>query len=458
MQSLLFRLSRLVVLGLTLWGTAAAQSSRNAGDVAAATAQAERLLQQEQWLVAAQLFDSLARENPQSIDLPLFLFGKGKAQYHGGHPREALHSFDDLLTRFPSSSYSAYAWYFSGNCQFKLGALREAIRRYVTAYFGTGDTALQGLATASLSAFDPALVEAVVATVDKPKLTTLQQGALAEAMAATLDHRHEAPRAGMYRSWRDSLSAEPVRPARRGVAPARLLRLAVLVPLSGELQAFGEDLYNGAVVGSDIAREENSVTVQLTPYDTKGDPIAAARMARDISPQSFDAIVGPLTSDEAAVTSAALGCGEFPTVIPAATDPGLTLLSPASFQLSPNLELQGAIMAEYAVRTLVADTAAVIAPSSTEAAAMTRAFVERFKALGGVVIATEQYRDRDRDFAAYIRDIKNVILGRIPDSAVFLDDRGDTLEAEAVPAHVDCLYLPGSPDRVRQLLTQLRFY
>lgn len=261
-----------------------------------------------------------------------------------------------------------------------------------------------------------------------------------------------------YLSWCQKTSNTAKPPQSPTAAPARLLRIAVVAPLSGELQSFGEDLYNGTVIGASAAQEENSVTVQLTPFDTKGDRITAARIVRDISPQSFDAIVGPLTSDEASVVSAALGCGNFPVVIPAATDAGLTLLSPASFQLSPNLELQGALMAEYAVRTLAADSAVVIAPTSGEAASMTQAFIERFKSLGGTVVAVEQYRDRDKDFGAYIRDIKDIILGRIPDSAVYLDDRGDTLESEAVPAHVDCLYLPGSPDRVRQLLTQLRFY
>ena len=127
----------------------------------------------------------------------------------------------------------------------------------------------------------------------------------------------------------------------------------------------------------------------------------------------------------AGVVSAALGCDQFPIIIPAATEAGLTLLSEASFQLSPNVELQGAIMAEYAVRALAADSAAVIAPTSVEYSAMTTAFIDRFTSLGGTVVAVEQYRDRDRDFGTYIRDIKNVVLGRIPDSAVYLDDRGD---------------------------------
>ena len=74
------------------------------------------------------------------------------------------------------------------------------------------------------------------------------------------------------------------------------------------------------------------------------------------------------------------------------------------------------------------------------------------------MVATEYYRPRDRDFGQYVRDLKAVLLGGHPDSAAYIDERGDTLDIEAVQAAVDCLYLPGFAEQLRLLLPQLKFY
>jgi branched-chain amino acid transport system substrate-binding protein len=89
---------------------------------------------------------------------------------------------------------------------------------------------------------------------------------------------------------------------------------------------------------------------------------------------------------------------------------------------------------------------------------MARAFADRFEALGGTIVATEYYRSRDRDFGPYVRDLKAALLGAVPDSAVYISDTGDTLDIEAVPAAIDCLYLPGVADQLRLLLPQIAYY
>ena len=189
------------------------------------------------------------------------------------------------------------------------------------------------------------------------------------------------------------------------------LEIAVLLPLSGELGSFGEDIFHGATVAAEQYRLESRGQVTLVPYDTKGYPVDAARLARDLAAGNADAVVGPLTSEEAAVVSAALGCERIPLISPAATQAGLTQLSEGAFQLSPNIELQGVVAAEFAVLTRHADSAAIITPTSVDHLRMARAFAERFEALGGTIVATEYYRPRDRDFGQYLRDLKATLSG-----------------------------------------------
>jgi ABC-type branched-subunit amino acid transport system substrate-binding protein len=145
-------------------------------------------------------------------------------------------------------------------------------------------------------------------------------------------------------------------------------------------------------------------------------------------------------------------------IAPAATQAGLTLLSESAFQLSPNIELQGVQAAEYAIINRQADSAAILTPTSSDHLRMARAFADRFEQLGGTVVAIEYYRARDKDFGPYVRDIKAALLGLHPDSLFFINERGDTLDAEAVPVGIDCLYLPGVASQLRLLLPQLNFY
>jgi branched-chain amino acid transport system substrate-binding protein len=89
---------------------------------------------------------------------------------------------------------------------------------------------------------------------------------------------------------------------------------------------------------------------------------------------------------------------------------------------------------------------------------MTRAFSDRFEALGGTVLAVEYYSVRDKDFGTYIRDIKGLILGATKDSTFYINADGDTLDVDVIPARIDCLFMPGNSRQLRQLIPQVNFY
>jgi branched-chain amino acid transport system substrate-binding protein len=89
---------------------------------------------------------------------------------------------------------------------------------------------------------------------------------------------------------------------------------------------------------------------------------------------------------------------------------------------------------------------------------MARAFADRFRALGGTLVATEYYRARDKDFGPHVRDIKGMIIGAEPDSTYFINAEGDTLNFDGVAAHVDCLFMPGTASQLKLLLAQVNYY
>ena len=445
-----------VLLCLTVLAVLAAGA--DSPEVTAEYTRALKLLRDGQASQAAEAFAGLASANSSSTNLDLFLFNLAKARYYAGDNGGAVGSFDDFLTRFPSSTYRLFAVYFKANALYRSGKLSQALRGYTDVYGSSNDARLTRL---SLSAIDAAVGAHPRVTLDMTSIGEIPEArrcALIKRLAIRLlEHQRteDARRlAELCKDETQSVASEPADTATFGSE----VELAVAIPLSGELQAFGNDIYNGAVIAAEFYKTETGRRLNLTPFDTKGDPVTAARVIGDLAGSSIDAVIGPLTSEEALVASAALSCRTIPLIAPAATDAGLTLLSNGAFQLSPNLELQGVAMAEYAVRTLRADTAAIITSTSSENMAMARAFTERFTKLGGAVVATEYYRSRDREFTSYIRDIKTILMRQRTDSATYLENDGDTLQVNAAPAHVDCLFIPGSADQLRLLLSQLKFY
>jgi branched-chain amino acid transport system substrate-binding protein len=420
-------------------------------EVSVLIAKGERLLRESRWSEAAKLFEELAGRYPDSDRLGQFIFLRAKAEYYNGEYNEAVAGFSYFLARFHDSQETPSAYFLLGNAYYRQGQVTKAVQSYLECYRLTEDSRLTEAVLSSLHAAFTNARSIQLSRADFDRLPSSKKCTLAELLADVLEQKARLKQAQEVRTPSGSYAITAGGRAER-------LEIAMVLPFSGELHTFGEDIYNGAVIAAELYRNETGKSLRLAPHDTKGDPINAARVIKELLSTNTIAAVGPLSSDEAAVTSAGLSCGVLPLLVPAATEAGFTLLSETSFQLSPNIELQGIRMAEYAVNQLHADSAAVITSTNTDHLRMARAFTERFEELGGTVIGAEYYRPRDKDFGPYIRDLKAILLGKHPDSLFFINENGDTLDADGLPAHVDCLFLPGTPNQVRLLLPQINFY
>jgi branched-chain amino acid transport system substrate-binding protein len=427
-------------------------------EVSAEFARGMRLLRDSHYADAWAALNALAANNQSSANIDLFLFNAAKAAYYIPKPTEALNAFAAFETRFPQSPYRAYASLFVGNVYYETSKFSAAVDKYIEAFSNSRDARLTETALRSLEALTKAHPEIKLRAQQFASIPEEKRCALIKRITTRLIEQQRLDEVSKL----SALCAEAKPAVSRAADSAKFgseVQVAVAVPLSGELQSFGEDIYNGSIIAADFYHEETGRQITLVPFDTKGDPITAARTIGQLANSSVDAVIGPLTSDEASVASASLSCSFLPLIAPAATDAGLTLLSQSAFQLSPNIELQGIAMAEYAVRTLRADSAVVITSTGVDNLAIANAFVERFRKLGGTVVAMEYYRPRDREFAPYIHDAKSILLGAHHDTSdVYLGDTGDTLEVDAAPAHVDCIFTPGNADQLRLLLPQVKFY
>ncbi|MDZ4723686.1 MAG: penicillin-binding protein activator [candidate division Zixibacteria bacterium] len=425
-------------------------------EVVALYTKAKRLCHEERWSEATQIFSQLLTKYPKSKNTDLFMFNRGKALYHGGNLTDAATGFQDFISRFKNSATVGHAYFFLANCDFQSGRRESALDNYLKAFASSQDTSLSRLALASLhTGWDDGAGFAVSEIADLPRSAQCALWSeLGEIMTASRDEAPLIKRLTSECGQSDNVSLRTDTPSEN----ESVLDIAVVLPFSGELQSFAEEIYSGAVVAAELAQAESDITIKLTQYDSKGDPIDAGRVIKVLIPSATDAIVGPLTTAECAVAAALLANDTLPLIAPAASGGGLTSLSGSIFQLSTSLDVQAMLTADHAYSNFNARTAVILTSTESEYQKMAAAFKARFEELGGKVLAEQYYHLRDKDFGPHIRSVKDALRGGSAESAHFINERGDTLEADGVPADVDCIYLPGNPTQLRLLLSQISFY
>ncbi|RKD95768.1 ABC transporter substrate-binding protein [Halopiger aswanensis] len=144
----------------------------------------------------------------------------------------------------------------------------------------------------------------------------------------------------------------------------RTLRYGAVLPLSGELESFGETLTNGAALpATELEASEIEVEIDHTVADSETSPSAAVDAAAELADESYPAIVGAAGSDvtlqmtqQATIPSEVVSCS------PASTTPTMSILNDRgySFRTAPDDSLQAVIAARLAVIEHGADSAATL--------------------------------------------------------------------------------------------------
>lgn len=418
---------------------------------------AYNLLNEAEYVRSYNLFSQLRRDFPDHKNADKHLFFKGKSAYYTEDYSGCIADLEELVRLYPGSSYVPYGYFFLGNAYYRRADADRAVKAYSLAYSLAADNWLEDI---SLISLESGAMEASLSALDDLKSLSVPESrrcVLLTAVSRALMKRGSFQQiSSLLSSCQTAEAGELIRRADQNLS--QKAHIGIALPLSGDFKKYGEQLLDGIMLRIDEFK--TSVNRDLTPkiYDTKGDNLEAARVINLLSEEGVIASIGPLTSDAGAIASAALSCSDMPLIIPAASQGGLTELSQNTFQLQPNLDWQGVMMADYAVNRLLADTAAIITPTSRENLRMARAFKQRFEELGGTIIGVEYFRARETDFGPYIRDLKSLVIEDLLDSIIFINEDGDTIEAEEAPVHIDCMYIPAAAEQLHQLLPQIHFY
>jgi ABC-type branched-subunit amino acid transport system substrate-binding protein len=192
-------------------------------------------------------------------------------------------------------------------------------------------------------------------------------------------------------------------------APAdrRAARVGLLCPLTGEQSANGEALLRGATVAITEHNRASNCQVQLVVEDTQERQLTAiAGTQRLISDERVLGLVGPLTSSTTITVGLLAQEHRVSLVAPTATEHGIAGMGDCLVQLNVPTEVQGELVAEFAMQQLQHSTFAILSPRDEYGQAMTRGFERKVQELGGTVVAREWYYEGTADFSSQFKKIR----------------------------------------------------
>lgn len=194
-------------------------------------------------------------------------------------------------------------------------------------------------------------------------------------------------------------------------------RIALAVPLTGDIAAMGSGMQRGAQMAVDEANASGRFKhkVELRSFDDRADPKEAVNVANEIvSDRRICAVIGHLNSGCAIPASRIYAQAGLPMITPAATNPKLTLQQTEPswtwvrniFRVNTTDDVQGRYAARFAIKKLKLRRAAIIHDKTPYGQGLAEEFRKGFEKEGGQVLSFDGISTGDRDFKALLTRIQ----------------------------------------------------
>jgi len=192
------------------------------------------------------------------------------------------------------------------------------------------------------------------------------------------------------------------------------IRIGLHYELTGAVADYGTAELKGSQLAIKQANEAGGNYEEVI-YDNKSDTTESVTLAAQLANDGVAGVVGPATSGASAATYQIMNDSKVVVISPSATAINQTL-NPSDgkvydyvFRICFEDSYQGAAMAQYAVDTLNKEKAVIYADSSSDyAKGLTEAFTKQFEKLGGTVVATDYYQEKDTDFNSVLTKFKDM--------------------------------------------------
>lgn len=188
------------------------------------------------------------------------------------------------------------------------------------------------------------------------------------------------------------------------------VEIAVIAAQSGQAAAYGQAMIQGVQLA--VARINANGgflghPVEIVIFDNQSTPLFARQAAEKAVERQVLGVVGDLWSTHSLAVAPLLQKAGIPMISPGSTSPDVTRIGDYIFRTVYTDDFQGRLMAEFALRSIGARTAAVLINiTETYSQLLGKFFVEAFIAGGGQVLFEGGYKGTAADFSEMLLHLK----------------------------------------------------
>ena len=180
-------------------------------------------------------------------------------------------------------------------------------------------------------------------------------------------------------------------------------------PTTGDYKVYGLAVTNAAVLAVEDWNAEHGTSISVVVEDTQGDPTEAMNVYNKFKTNDKVAAIigGTLSGESTAVAQATQEDIRIPMVSPSATAAAFTDTTDINvFRACYTDPQQAALVADFAIDTLGATTAAIIYNGDDDySVGLEASFKAEFEAKGGTVVASEVFATEDTDYTTQLTKI-----------------------------------------------------
>lgn len=184
--------------------------------------------------------------------------------------------------------------------------------------------------------------------------------------------------------------------------------IAAVLPLSGHLSAFSNDVLEGIQLAVERSHEQpDTPSVGLIVKDHDAD---RQSFLDDLSALLHDdrplAVIGPMLSKNLPVMAEMAQKTRIPLITPAATLPNIRRLGTYLFSTSLTYAMQADRIATYAVKEQGYRRFCILHPDTVYGRELARLFAQEVRQLDGEIISIETFKEGETDFSPQIQRLK----------------------------------------------------
>ncbi len=189
------------------------------------------------------------------------------------------------------------------------------------------------------------------------------------------------------------------------------IRIGEFASLTGSQATFGQSNHEGlllAVSEINAAGGINGKKLVVNTVDDQGKPEeAAVAVTKLLTQDSSQVIVGEVASSLSLAAAPICQSNKIPMISPSSTNPKVTQVGDYVFRVCFIDPFQGQVMADFALDTLKAKTAAVFRDQKSDySMGLADYFIARFKSKGGQIVVDQSYVQGDIDFKSQLTNIR----------------------------------------------------